>query len=140
MYDSWDGVKYYVAASFARKEEVLKFLDDPRWYGYITSSWLNSECKFDNKIGYTPDGKSRAMVDLKEVKNCDVLILFAEPLGKNARGGKHFESGYAYCLGKIIVIIGREEHIFHNLDRIFTFDCWDSFMESTTFKDMDKLV
>ena len=45
--------------------------------------------------------------------------------GEGSLGGKHFETGAAYVLGKDIDIIGSKEHIFHELSKIVKYKNWD---------------
>jgi nucleoside 2-deoxyribosyltransferase len=56
-----------------------------------------------------------------EVRECDALILVAEPDGERVRGGKHVETGMAIALGKRVYVVngpwftehGKRENVFH---------------------------
>jgi hypothetical protein len=38
--------------------------------------------------------------------------------GELARGGRHFETGYAYRAGIPVILVGPVEHAFHHLDGV----------------------
>ena len=51
--------------------------------------------------------------NLKDIDACDVFIVLTT--GTPARGGRHFETGYAFALGKPIMVVGPVEHAFQYL-------------------------
>jgi nucleoside 2-deoxyribosyltransferase len=58
---------------------------------------------------------ARAAADrnLHDIDASDIFILLTT--GMAARGGRHFETGYAFARGKPIVILGPVEHAFQHL-------------------------
>jgi nucleoside 2-deoxyribosyltransferase len=65
--------------------------------------------------------KQASLTCEREVRDCDALILVAEPDGERVRGGKHVETGMAIALGKPVYVVngpwftdhGKRENVFH---------------------------
>lgn len=101
-------LKLYIAGRYSKlkelKEESQAFVKAGM---QITASWL------DNK----EEGMSFndiAVIDLKDVDEADVLVLYTEPYGTQVPGGgRHVEFGYALAKGKKMVIVGPLENVFH---------------------------
>jgi hypothetical protein len=70
------------------------------------------------------------MVDLQDIEAADTLVLFSEdPLIGTPRGGRHFETGYAFGRGKRVVIVGGEENIFHYLPSVIHYKSLQDFID-----------
>lgn len=121
-------MKLYLAARYSRKDEMKAYAGMLRRGGYIVTSrwlddpgeeWTDKEC---------PVWKERAIIDLEDVEEADVVVSFTHPRDTmTSGGGRHVEFGYGYALGKIMIIIGEKENVFHHLPgvRIFpTLDDW----------------
>ena len=112
--------KLYLAASFSRRSELQSYARYLTAQGYeVTSRWLGDE----HVKGQTAEN---ALIDEEDVKRCDVLVAFTDEVSLG-RGGRHVEFGMARALGKELVIIGPEEHIFHHLPGILIYSGWGSF-------------
>jgi nucleoside 2-deoxyribosyltransferase len=61
-----------------------------------------------------------AINDLSDIDDADLVVVFSP---KNAlkvgTGGRHVEFGYAYGIGKPIVLVGKHGNAFHYLPRIY---------------------
>jgi len=125
-------MKIYLAADFARKEEMLGVQDVLTAIGHtITSQWINDP---ENAMGYGIGGSNlstdscsqRAKVDMQNLYDADMFLLFTT--GNLSRGGRHTELGMALAWKKSICIIGPPEHVFHSLPSIRQYDNWPTFL------------
>lgn len=51
--------------------------------------------------------------NVTDIESCDVFAVLTT--GSLSRGGRHFETGYAFARGKRVVMVGGAEHAFHHL-------------------------
>jgi hypothetical protein len=120
----------YLAARFARQPELKKYSEELEKLGIrVTSRWLQEESPLHGNLGDVSDEENlaHALQDVEDIKNSDALVLFTEdPTQGFVRGGRHFESGLAYGLGKKVVTVGVPENIFHFLEEIPNFYDWKS--------------
>lgn len=65
-----------------------------------------------------PDAEDIALRAIEDICRCDMFVLFTT--GEFARGGRHFETGLAYGLGKRIIVVRPVEHVFHSLPNVLT--------------------
>lgn len=102
----------------------------------VTSRWLDEKASPTSGITeHAPSYlESTAKIDIADIEISDAVILFTpsdEDLDSVvvtrswARGGRHFETGYAYLLGREIIVCGPRENIFHYLPGIQQFDTWE---------------
>lgn len=94
----------------------------------VTSRWLNE--KLDSKADLTDvtDASNRyhAGIDIEDIDACEYFVIHTvSPLIPVKRGGRHWETGYAYAKGKRIILVGPRENVFHYLPGIKQFDVWD---------------
>jgi nucleoside 2-deoxyribosyltransferase len=54
--------------------------------------------------------------NITDLDSADVIVVMTT--GTPARGGRHFETGYAYASGKPVLIAGPLEHAFHHLPHV----------------------
>lgn len=59
-----------------------------------------------------------ALLDEREVRAADFLVLVSEPDGSYVPGGKHVETGMALALRKPVHVVGRRENVFHYHPRV----------------------
>lgn len=114
-------VAVYVAADFARADdanEVARFLEAnarvtviSRWHRQATPA----EAAAAGRVGGPPEDVARAAAvrNLADIDESEVVIVMTT--GMPARGGRHFETGYAFARGKSVVILGPVEHAFQHL-------------------------
>lgn len=116
-------MKVYLAASFSRQEEMK---DVARRIPYVTivSRWLheNQEMKQGNcRKKYMRDC---AFTDLNDVKNADLVVRFTDNLSQETipshlgTGARHFEVGYAFALGKPVIVVGGHQNVFDFLPNV----------------------
>lgn len=119
-------IKIYIAGSYGRRAELLEHkLDYIANGGICTSGWLdNPESEAENN-GLGAEPATYATRDLDDIMEADALVLFAEPIGINARGGKHVEFGFAMAHGKGCFVVGRKETVFQWLPFVRQFDTWE---------------
>jgi hypothetical protein len=110
-------MKVYLAAQFARQQELLLYRDQLIKMGIeITSRWLTEEK--DPTMSQEDHLRKYAQVDRDDVLAADVLVFFSEAPPSPPRGGRHVEFGIALQAGKQIVVIGPKENIFHHLQSL----------------------
>ena len=116
----------YIAAPFSYKDDLKSFraeLEERRIE--VTSRWLDECAAPTATLDQFPDDYhlDTTNTDINDINRCNVLVLFTiDPLGPpKPRGGRHWETGYAYAKGKEIVIIGPRENIFHYLPDVKVF-------------------
>lgn len=128
------GVRVHLAARYSRREELCLYRADLARLGYfVTSRWLDGS----HEVGgdglsveaARADHERFAREDWEDVTTADVVISFTEPpRSKPGRGGRHVEFGVAMALGKLCVIIGPRENVFHCLPGIVHHDDWSGFL------------
>jgi nucleoside 2-deoxyribosyltransferase len=116
--------KMYLAARWARRTEMTGQAAVVERYGHVvTSSWIW-------KQGDAEANEECALVDVADIDRSDCLVIFTDPLGSaQTGGGRHFEMGYAYATGKLIIVIGDREHVFCHLPAVRQFDILVEFLE-----------
>ena len=110
-------IKVYIAASYtahALAEEVAGILEP---YCEVVSTWHKNVVDED-KLTHS-EKSAAASKDLKQIKSCNVLLYLSTPHKTN--GGRYFETGYAYALGKHVHIEGKCNSIF---DSMFPLKYW----------------
>lgn len=121
-------MRLYLAAAWSRKSEIravaqeINQIDRPRLY--VQSRWLlePGEAYGGTKGDLTPT--MRAITDIEDVAQADMLVRFTDRVDSelvSARlitGARMFEMGYAYALGKKIVVVGGIQPIFDYLPGI----------------------
>ena len=118
----------YIAGSYHRRDEFRERAAEMASDGHhVTSSWLQGNYSTTAQVAdYTREQLNLfASNDLWDIDGSDVLVLFSDaPM--YARGGKHFETGYAYQAGIPIIVIGDIEYAFHALPCVHQFDTWQA--------------
>lgn len=84
----------------------------------VVSRWHRGpdepEVAASRRIGGPADPALAALAaerNVHDIDRADVLVLMTT--GEPARGGRHFEAGYAYASGKAVLVVGVAEHAFH---------------------------
>lgn len=88
---------------------------------HVNSRWLEEKCAPTVTIhDFEPSGLlAPALDDIEDIKACDAFVLFTvDGETPTKRGGRHWESGFAYGIGKPIIVCGPRENIFHFLPDI----------------------
>lgn len=119
-------VSIYIAGSYGRRAELLEHkLDYMSKGGKCTSTWLDKPESEAENNGLGKEPATYAFRDLDDILVADAIVLFAEPDGVNARGGKHVEFGFALAHGKGCFVVGRKETVFQWLPHVEQFDTWE---------------
>jgi len=142
-------MKVYLAAMYSLKNEVREREKDLKALGIeCTSTWLKEP--HDPKTGInevTPEFcRETAHQDLQDILRSDVVVLFTvDGTTPTLRGGRHFESGFAYgvaCMSTMneianpqltirdlkVITVGPRENIFHHIKSILNFPTWQGAM------------
>lgn len=128
-------MKIYLAARYTRLPELNHHRSFLRSLGHdITSRWLDGHHQASNTdlLGEQAPEHDRtrfALEDWEDLAKADMVINFTEaPRTTNSRGGRHVEFGAALAMGKITVVIGPRENVFHCLPGIRAFESWKDFV------------
>lgn len=118
----------YLAAQFARKDEMAKKRVELENYGItVTSQWTDEALDPTAELSDVDDETNTEVAnsDLLDIDAADVLVFFTEdPTVGIVRGGRHVELGYAFGGGKKVITVGPRENIFHFLPEIINFRTW----------------
>jgi nucleoside 2-deoxyribosyltransferase len=107
-------MKLYLAGPFEQQANISRLaLALVREGHAITSRWLTEH----GEAALPAELARHARHDLEDIDAADAFVLVTGA-GGNPRGGRHFETGYAYHAGKRLVIFGPKENVFHHLERI----------------------
>lgn len=119
-------IKVYLAARYTRREEMAEYAER-----------IAELDGFENVARWVfgaEEGMSREDIsdlDLEDVDLADVVISFTEPYGTEHRsGGRHVEFGYALGRGKVVILIGDRENVFHHDRRVYQFDSYEQFVDN----------
>jgi nucleoside 2-deoxyribosyltransferase len=137
-------LKIYLASRFSDKERMAEYAEILRQDGHIvTSRWLDETVKPDAHLDeITPEyAREVAYIDLEDIDYADTFVLFTvDPRTPTVRGGRHFESGYAFYRWKEalideFVVVGPRENIFHYLDGVVQLDSFEQLREFLAAKE-----
>lgn len=109
-------LKVYIAAPYQMRDEalVLMFLLKDEGIG-CTSSWLTEAAE--------DDSAEAAKRDLAGIDRCDAFVAMNPERYRNAgTGGRHVEYGYAFALGKPLLLFGVVSNVFHRLSEAVVVD------------------
>jgi len=117
-------MKVYLAADFGRAAEVDALSMECVQAGVeVVSRWHRQvapdEREASGNIGGPADPAAALFAaerNLTDLDSADVIVVMTT--GAPARGGRHFETGYAYASGKPVIIAGPLEHAFHHLPHV----------------------
>ena len=122
-------MKIYVAAPYAARPMVAEFLGQIAAAGHepicrwadgthpVGQAGNASEATLDERITWGED-------DLEDIDRSHAVIVFtAEAAGippeQATSGGRHIETGYAIGKGKLVILVGQPENIFHWLPEVY---------------------
>lgn len=112
-------MKLYLAASFSRQQEMLAIAAELTGLGHhVTSRWLFEEQGMKHGNCRRKYMMRCAFTDLEDVRAADMIVRFSDDLmpisipSHLATGARHFETGYAFALGKPIIVVGGHQNVF----------------------------
>ncbi len=119
-------MRCYVGGPYSWREKIREFIVELETLGIeSTTSWIYETAALNATLDQFTDEENQktAEVDIEDIKRANVVVVFTiDPLGPpKPRGGRHWETGYAYALGKEIVLVGPMENIFSYLPEIKVF-------------------
>ena len=124
-------MKVYLASRYSRRLELRCYaLDLERLGHHVVSRWIWRE---GNHV--QEDGSSALYIrqlaeeDISDIRSCDVFLLFSEEPRNSGHGGRLFEFGIAYGLGKRCIAIGPPETIFHYIGEVSVVSNWEAVLE-----------
>lgn len=124
-----NSIRVYLAGRFSLKSYIKGLSLGLRNSGIVvTSRWLDENIDDDCELTDVSDEyiASVAVIDVEDIDAAEYFLLFSEsPLQSFKRGGRHFETGYAYAKGKKIIVCGPTENVFHSLPGVVRFPDWD---------------
>lgn len=126
--------KVYLAAKYSRREEMEVLACDLPAIGLeCNARWVyGAEEKYledDPKEKMTR--REIAVMDLEDVSNADILILFThERSSPQPGGGRFVEFGYALARGLRCIVIGPAENVFTEAPGVDRYDDWQSFLKA----------
>lgn len=122
-------MRVYLAANFNRHPELREYAKLLSEQGHInTASWIYVN-QNDPSETFHKERWEYAENDMADIRETDILVCFSETDGGRARGGKHFETGYAVAIGLEIIIVGSKEIIFHELPGITVVESFNEALE-----------
>jgi len=118
-----DTLKYYLAASWSRREEMVKIAERLASHGVeICSDWIFG--KPAPMVAKEKFLEHWAMQDLEQVRGASAIIRFTDDLtpirvpSHLATGARFFEMGVAYQMGKPVYVVGGNQCIFDRLPNV----------------------
>ena len=131
----------YLAARYSRLEELQGYADDLRAIGHrVEARWLLGDHQIHEgadkveaaTVSVPLEGRPFALDDYVDVLEADMLIAFSEEprAGGASRGGRHVEFGMALAWGKLVVVVGPRENVFHTLQMVNHFWRWSEALEA----------
>lgn len=112
-------MRIYIAASYARREEMLAKSKTLIASGHeITSRWLLG----DQHLGPAVD----AQHDIIDLMAAECVLSFTQrPVDGYTSGGRHVEFGIAIAAARRCIVIGPRENVFHHLPQVEHYATWE---------------
>lgn len=110
--------RVYLAARYGRRDELNGYRERLHRDGLeVTSHWLTADPPAPIAALTDAHWRDLAEADIDDICRADALIAFAEE-AEGGGGGRHVELGVALALDKLVVVVGRPEHLFHRLPQV----------------------
>lgn len=131
-------MKIYLAAQYSWRDKLKEYARIlERKNIEVVSAWLKETKDVKEELTtYTNAyAKDHAQMDLDDIQEADILVLFTiSPTDVSKRGARHFEAGYAYALGKKVIICGPKENIFYYIGDILQYDDFEDVVDYLVYK------
>jgi len=105
----------YIASNVASRQRLKPIRQAIRDFGLsCSSSWLDIATDYPGDFASRPETEEWAQErhrDLREIATSSLVII--DTLEQSVTGGREFEIGYAYALGKSFWRVGPKRHLFH---------------------------
>ena len=124
-------MKIYLSGAFDHRDDIRSIASALEAQGHVTTShWVDEPpLVFDDTEFSLWERRARANDDVADVRRADVVVVIA--LWPSTTGGRYWEEGFAFGLGKRIIRVGPPENMFSLLADIEHFDTVDAFLQST---------
>lgn len=130
-------MRVYFAGRYSRYPEFRAYRDELVSLGHeVTSRWIDLHGATlptsipPDRLNAEPGACARyAVTDVEDVRRSDVVVSFTDERG-GGKGGRHVEFGIALGLGKLLVIVGPRENVFHTLLGVAVFPAWPEFVST----------
>lgn len=124
-------MKIYLASRYSRHVELRGYRQELEGLGHtVCSRWIDGDHTITSKGSVQADDAERqrfAMEDWADMNAADCVISFTEePRKTNTRGGRHVEFGGALAAGKLCLVVGWKENVFHHMPEVQHHPDWDS--------------
>jgi len=123
-------MKVYLAARYSRKDEIKEKKEELKTLGIeCTSRWAEEEIEGSAQLDDVAESflLSAAINDIEDIKKANCTVMFSvNPREATVRGGRHWEAGFAYGLGKPLIICGPQENVFHMLPDVVICANWEA--------------
>lgn len=105
-------IPFYLAGPFNRREAIREVRTQLEATGALvcTSRWIDTHA---DDVSSPNILRQEALSDLEDIRNAQWFILWNE--GPSTTGGMHFETGYAFALKKVVIVIGAPTSVFYHL-------------------------
>ena len=123
-------MKIYLAARYSRHREMVGYREKLRAWGHeVTSRWIDGNHQVDDsglsRLSPPEQRIQFAQEDVEDLLAADCVISFTEePRSTNSRGGRHVEFGLGLGRGKLLIVVGPRENVFHCLPEVEVFETW----------------
>ena len=113
-------MKIYVAHNFAARDRLRGVLVPLQVRHEVTSRWIYDDSHLAKGLS-----AESARDDVDDIERADALLIFVDQFGERPGKGKFWEWGFAFGLGKEIIIVGEDSaciffHLHDPLIRRFT--------------------
>jgi hypothetical protein len=108
-------MKLYVAADYDRREEAQMLAADLRGHGHkVIATWLDGEPEdaMTPSVQYRRDWADR---DIKDIWQCEGLVVITEERGEPSHAGHHFETGFCHAHRMPVFVLGPSPTCFYDL-------------------------
>lgn len=125
----------YLAGPYSRRAEFVGYATQLADLGHsVTSTWLTCETQTVADDGVTLAGHPGALamlarMDLRDLDESELVIVFTEPATVPVRGGYLVEMGYALGRKKRVVVVGQMRTLFDWAIAVRVFATWEECRE-----------
>lgn len=118
-------LQIFLSARYSRREElkiIRQQLQNGRYI--VVSRWLDTDWNETERDAIyssaaPPERREEySILDVEDVRACDVFVAFTEEPRSSSRGGRHVETGIAIGMHKPIIVVGPQENIFYHLPKM----------------------
>lgn len=126
-------MKVYIAAAYGRIDtgEAGRWAADLRARGHeVTARWVTGF--HDTPPAGIAKGSPEHLAwaaadDVEDVLAADCVVSVTGG-STRARGGRHVELGIGLATGKLMILVGERENVFHHLPEVHHYPTWAAFL------------